>query len=168
MLITEYYKEQNRALHASKKKFGHRGHKHIPKIKSLMNRFGCETVLDYGAGQGDLEKHADFSVHSYDPAVSEFESDPPACDLVVSTDVFEHIEPELLDNVLAHIKDKMNKAGYFVINTREDRTKTLPDGTNPHLITEGLGWWRKRLTRYFKIEKINQCGHHIFAICHKL
>jgi len=162
-LISDYYRKQNELLHESGKKYGHRGHIHIPEIEKIMQGYGCKDVLDYGCGMATLSKHADFPVFNYDPAIKAYSGDPPKCDLVVSTDVLEHIEPELLENVLLHIKEKMKKAGYFVINTRPDVSKTLPDGTNPHKIIKSCDWWFGVLTRYFTIKKTKYDGKNFYA-----
>ena len=164
MLITEYYKNQNKALHLSDKRYGHRGHTHIEKIEELIKEYECEDVLDYGCGMATLSKHAEFPVINYDPAVDEYAEDPIPCDLLVCTDVLEHIEPNCLHDVLKHIRSKMKKAGYLVVNTREDISKTLPDGTNPHKIIQPYGWWTKTLKKYFKIEDRWQIKHHVYYV----
>ena len=163
-LISEQYRKQNRLLHQSGKNFGHRGHRHLDEIRELMERYECKDVLDYGCGKATLSKQADFLVVSYDPAVPKYEADPPQCDAVVSTDVLEHIEPELIDNVLRHIRSKMVVAGYFVINTHKDRSKTLPDGTNPHRLIRSADWWTDKVSEYFTIENIWQEGQHIHMV----
>lgn len=163
MLITDEYRRQNEILHKTAK-YGHRGHTHLPKIREVMEVYDCKTVLDYGCGRATLSKHADFPVVNYDPAT--YPDDPKPCDLLVCTDVLEHIEPGLLNNVLDHMKSKMRVA-YLVINTEPDRSKLLPDGTNPHKIIEGSVWWLKTLSDHFTIDHFYQRKSHVHAICRR-
>jgi hypothetical protein len=65
---------------------------------------------------------------------------PGFADLVVCTDVLEHVEPELLDTVLRHLRSLARKAVFVVIATRPSN-KTLSDGRNAHLIVETAEWW---------------------------
>lgn len=158
MLISDSYREQNKLLHAGPVKYGHRGWMWVDKCEELLRKYAGETVLDYGCGGADLAKKANFPVINYDPAT--FPEDPKPCDIVLCTDVLEHIEPEYLDNVLAHIKSKTGKAGYFSVNTQPDKSKLLPDGTNPHKIIKSHGWWRKKIAAYFTIVSDGETQNH--------
>ena len=73
--------------------------------------------------------------------------------MVVCTDVLEHIEPELLDNVLSHMSKCMLKCGYLVISNVEALT-ILDDGRNAHLIIEDKEWWKTKLSEYFSVESM--------------
>ncbi|MHC4372425.1 MAG: class I SAM-dependent methyltransferase, partial [Planctomycetota bacterium] len=73
------------------------------------------TVLDYGAGTGSLvayvrEQCEKYGCHVpeftlYDPAIPAIAEIPEGrtFDIVTSSDVMEHIEPDCLDDVLAHL-----------------------------------------------------------------
>jgi hypothetical protein len=111
---------------------------------------GLTDVLDYGCGKGNLGIG-----RKYDPAIPEYAKDPDPADLVVCTDVLEHIEPECLEDVLKHIQSKCRKKAFFVISTRPAK-KILPDGRNAHLIIQPSGWWVSTLSRYFSIESTSQ------------
>ena len=141
-LISEQYRKQLVAMHKSLPRFGI-GSKHR---KEFIASLGYENILDYGCGKGRLGIGK-----SYDPAVKEFSEDPAPADLVVCTDVLEHIEPECLDDVLKHIRSKMLKAGYFTIGC-SPAAKKLPDGRNAHLIIKPPEWWVKKLSGYFVIK----------------
>jgi hypothetical protein len=69
---------------------------------------------------------------------------------VVCTDVLEHIEPELIDNVLDHLKDLTRKVAFLAIATRPAR-KNLADGRNAHLIIQPSSWWLAKLFYRFNI-----------------
>jgi hypothetical protein len=104
-----------------------------------------------------LAKAIPFPIWEYDPAIPTKATPPRAADLVVCTDVLEHIEPECLEAVLIDLHRVVLKIGYFIINTGPAR-KTYADGRNTHLLQEGRAWWEKRLSKYFKIGKIIEQG----------
>lgn len=143
ILLTDEYKNLLERMHKKSKVFG-RGSKYR---NEFVNSLGYEDILDYGCGKGKLRVNK-----RYDPAVKEFSAEPEPADLVVCTDVLEHIEPECLEDVLTHIRSKMLKAGYFTISCSPAK-KTLPDGRNAHLIVEPPKWWLKKLSDFFVIEK---------------
>jgi 2-polyprenyl-3-methyl-5-hydroxy-6-metoxy-1,4-benzoquinol methylase len=70
---------------------------------------------------------------------------PKPCDLVVCTDVLEHVEEDKIDSVLDHIFRLSAKSTYLVISTKPAKT-ILPDGRNAHLIIRPLDWWMKKIT----------------------
>ncbi len=83
-------------------------------------------------------------MREYDPAIEGKDGRPVFADLVVCTDVLEHIEPDRLDNVLTHLRTLARRAVFVVINTQPSN-KTLTDGRNAHLIVEPAVWWYERL-----------------------
>jgi hypothetical protein len=95
-------------------------------------------VLDYGCGKGTLDLPG---IRRYDPAVPEYSKLPDPAHLVVCTDVMEHIEPEYVGNTILHIYSLTKRVAYFQIATRKDKSKNLPDGTNPHKTIRKAGWW---------------------------
>lgn len=151
--ITEDYRRLNRELHESGKEYGIYGARHAERVLELMDEYECKTVLDYGCGKGML-KTALFNpdwLHEYDPAIPGKDDRPKEmADLVVCTDVLEHIEPELLDNVLTDLARLTRKATFLVIATRES-IKTLPDGSSPHKIIESPEWWKAKLGEKFLV-----------------
>lgn len=108
-------------------------------------RIGAESAVDYGCGKGRLQECLRIPCVNYDPAVPEFSQVPEPADLVVCTDVLEHIEPECLEAVLQHLRHLGRKGVYAVIATRPDSSKLLADGSNPHKIIKPAQWWQKQL-----------------------
>ena len=88
----------------------------------------------------------------YDPAFPEYGLAQPA-DLVCCIDVLEHIEPELIKNVISHLSSLVLQFGFFTIHTGAAK-KTLPDGRNAHLIQKPSSWWLSLLIQYFEIEHL--------------
>ena len=148
MLISTSYQEQNRQLHELREDYGSRSARHAGKIRELMSQYGCETVLDYGCGKGALVRELP-GAKGYDPALPEYSSPPEPADILVCTDVLEHIEPECLQNVLQDLSRCCGKILYAIIATRP-ASKSLPDGRNAHLIVESAEWWMDQLDPYFK------------------
>lgn len=155
MLITESYRELNARLHKHSDKFGMGGAKWAMRAVSMCRQYGCKTILDYGCGKGALKKSLmAWDVQEYDPAIPGKNHAAPA-DLVVCTDVLEHIEPELLDSVLAHMVSMTDKRLLFCISTKLAKTHLLPDGRNPHLSHHDATWWKDKLGKYFRVADWN-------------
>lgn len=147
MLFTPEYAEEQRKLH-EKGNYGTAALKWGHVVSSLVNSTGARTLLDYGCGsKRSLLKVVDFdhdvTYQGYDPGVPEFSKcDPAEC--VVCIDVLEHIEPELLDNVLDHLQGLTQKVALFTIHTGP-AVKVLSDGRNAHLIQQPADWWLPKL-----------------------
>ena len=150
-LISEEYRQQNAELHRSGR-YGRWGYREAENILKTAKEFRCETVLDYGCGAATLSKSLPLPVTNYDPAIEEYSKLPTEKhDMLVLSDVCEHIEPEYLDNVLETVRSLTEKVAYFVIATSLDGTKTLPDGRDPHLIVEEPYWWVEKIRGYMKV-----------------
>lgn len=150
-LITTKYVEQNRELHGRPGGFGGKGRKWIEPVVALLDRFHATSVLDYGCGQGTLAEElrelgrSELRIDEYDPAVFGKDEMPSCADLVVATDVLEHVEPDCLPAVLAHLRLLARKAVFLVV-ALEPANKILPDCRNAHLILESREWWMDRVT----------------------
>lgn len=140
MLITEEYRQLNSKLHDSNKSYGTSGHLYHEEIRDLASNLGTTDILDYGCGKSTLAMHMPFRIKQYDPAVLKYSTEPKPADLVVCTDVLEHIEPDCLTDVLKHISELTIKVAYFVISTVEAK-KFLEDGRNAHLIIGDVRFW---------------------------
>lgn len=149
LISTDYLAEQ-RILHAAPRGYGGKGDKWADAVLELAQRFDCWSVLDYGCGQGALGRavlsRADrrLSLREYDPAIDGKDGRPAFADLVNCTDVLEHIEPDKLDAVLAHLRGLARRVLFVVVATRPSG-KTLSDGRNAHLILESPEWWCARI-----------------------
>jgi hypothetical protein len=151
-VATPEYRAVLAAMH-SREKWGGKGHRHLDAVLELITRANQlkgglrekVTVLDYGCGRGSLANALKpHRCQQYDPGVPGRDVLPKPSDVVVCTDVLEHIEPEKLDAVLDHI---LRLTGYFahlVISTRPANA-VLPDGRNAHLIVETPDWWLEKI-----------------------
>lgn len=154
MLITEDYREQNRLLHVSDPTFGVGAKKKVDLVTALATKYGTRDILDYGCGKKDLQWALGYDIQNYDPCVDGCDMDPRPARLLVSLDVLEHIEPDLLDNVLQHMKGLMLEAGLLIIAPRESKA-FLPNGQNAHAIVKKKSWWVEQVKRYFTIESVS-------------
>lgn len=149
-LITDEYKKLNEQLHSTNKAYGTSGHKWANAIKMLSEKLGTQDILDYGCGKSTLANNLPFDIKQYDPAVEKHSKSPEQADIVVCTDVLEHIEPDCLIAVLDHIASLAKKAVFLVIHGGAAQ-KTLADGRNAHLIQECEAWWLTMLFPRFRI-----------------
>ncbi len=151
MRITEEYRRANRLLHESNLKYGTSGAKWTKKTAELIAFTKASSVLDYGCGKGLLKIGLPYAnILEYDPAVPGKDAEPQPADLVVCTDVLEHIEPDCLNEVLDHLRQVSLKYAFVNISTRP-AVKSLEDGRNAHLIIQSPEWWKIRIEKYFEI-----------------
>lgn len=148
-LISESYLEMQRILHAAPRGYGGRGDKWAETVIAVAKVYDAQTVLDYACGQGSLKRALDekaphLHVRDYDPAIAGKDGPPGFADLVNCTDCLEHIEPDKLDTVLAHLRSLARKALFVVISLKLT-AKILADGRNAHIIVRPANWWKKRL-----------------------
>jgi uncharacterized Rossmann fold enzyme len=171
-LISEEYLKLNKELYQTNMNYGIGGWRHAETVLEIYNSISGTSILDYGCGKGYLGKSLPFPIWEYDPAIPGKDDTPRIADLVVCTDVLEHIEIDKLDFVLGDIQRCSNKLAFFVIYN-EKSSKTLSNGQNAHQIIESPDWWIKKLKEYFilgepKIEEkaMGICGipkhHYIF------
>lgn len=145
--ISEDYKQQLHTLRANRpasKPWGTTGARNFGEyvLKYINDHNGwIRSVLDFGCGSASLgdfvleRTHVDISWTNYDPGTVEFGDN--SClqrefDLVVSSDVLEHVEPELLSPTIRRLGACARKAQYHHIAC-DPCGLTLPDGRNAHL-----------------------------------
>lgn len=147
-LTSAAYRAQITTLHASTR-WGTDGATHVEAIDAYAAKLDAKTILDYGCGQNTLsdamaKRPVPRRVSGYDPGIPERMKMPKPCDLVVCSDVLEHVEPEKLDAVLDHIWRLTGKGAYFSISVKPARA-ILPDGRNAHICLHEPEWWIERL-----------------------
>lgn len=166
MLIRDDLKEQYNLMHKENKFTGKSLKPHIDDITKLIKDLNIKSVLDYGCGgashyQGDeLSKlWGDVEITLYDPYNDKYKTKPNKfVDLVICTDVMEHIPEEDVRDVLIDIINYADRAIYFCICTKEAK-KNLPDGRNAHLTVRDEEWWDNiigecKLNRHIEIIKV--------------
>lgn len=156
-LISPDYRKLQEQLHKNPL-YGVASETYAPMVGKVMNTYGVERLLDYGAGKGRLGKtlmgqklvdHS-FQLQHYDPAIAEWSEDPEPSEMVACIDVLEHIEPDLIENVLDDLQRLTQSIGLFTIATTPAK-KVLSDGRNAHLIIEPPSWWLPKLLERFEL-----------------
>lgn len=153
-LISDYYKDVLEKEH-TKGNWGVASLHYAPRVASMMKRYGLTEVLDYGAGAGNLEKELarllpDVKVFNYDPGVPKWNSRPEPCKMVACIDVIEHIEPELLDNVLDDLQRVILDHAFISISTTPAR-RILNNGWNAHICIKDPLEWKEIFAKRFTI-----------------
>ncbi len=169
--ITEEYREEMKKLHEkSGAAFGVASTHFAPVVSKLINELNITDVLDYGAGKGMLAKclklDHDVEVHHYEPAVEEWSKKPDSHQLVCCLDVLEHIEPELIDEVLDDLVRCTEFFGIFSIHTGA-AVKTLSDGRNAHLIQAPSSWWLPKIQERFELLAFQANPHGFYVVVRK-
>lgn len=147
--ISKKYLEMQKQLHADPRGYGGRGDKWAGVVVQLALEYGATSILDYGCGQGSLARSlrprlsSVVRIEEYDPAIPGKDQLPSFADMVVCTDVLEHIEPDRLEAVLRHLRTLARKVLWVVVSTKGSN-KTLADGRNAHIIIQPGSWWKQQ------------------------
>lgn len=146
-LISVDYRESQKIMHTNPRGYGGRGDHWKRTVLHVARRYDAQSILDYGCGQGRLGiamRKMGLVCRDYDPAIPGKDGMPSFADLVVCTDVLEHIEPDRLDTVIRHLRALARRAVFVVVATRP-ANKLLPNGENAHLTIESGEWWQARV-----------------------
>lgn len=163
MLITDAYKQQVCDLHATTPGWGTTGRNFAPIVNRIVGDYAIQNILDYGCGKQTLARALpQYRIIGYDPGLPGLDAPPQPADLVVCTDVLEHIEPECLEDVLDDLQRVTRKCGFFTVATTP-AIQQLPDGRNAHLVVEGMRWWLPKLWERFDLISFN-AGENGFQV----
>lgn len=173
-LMSEEYLQLLRKKHADKP-WGGAGHTWADHCSGYLDFIEPRpvTFLDYGCGRGTFKssmeaQHPDeVVVHEYDPGIPEKSQWPEAADVVVCTDVLEHVEEQYVDDTLAALAGLTKKFCFMVIACTLSYS-TLPDGRNTHLTVQPPAWWKDKVKagfgKEFDIHVVEQTkGRAIFS-----
>jgi 2-polyprenyl-3-methyl-5-hydroxy-6-metoxy-1,4-benzoquinol methylase len=146
------YIEQYKILH-QREKYGVSSHERVSWILPSLEALKPKRVLDFGCGRSKLmdilREEYGIETHRYDPAIPEFEKVPAGkFDLVVNTDVMEHIPLGSVNGVLEEIR-ALSENVYFSICTIKAR-QILPNGENAHCTVRPAKWWKSKLEQFFE------------------
>ncbi len=173
-LITEQYRAMQQEMHLNPE-YGIASVQYAPLVRQVVDSMRATELLDYGAGKGRLGEALrqmnpmqPLAVRHYEPAMPQWSAPPEPCRLVTCIDVLEHIEPDLLDNVLDDLKRVTAEVGVFTVHTGP-AVKVLPDGRNAHLTQQPPAWWLPRFLARFELVTFNRMpnGFWIAVEAHK-
>jgi hypothetical protein len=157
------YWDQYKQIHAGKR-YGISGDRTVDRLLEVIDR-SSTSLLDYGAGQANTAKllatalgfDSKDQYYAYDPNVQRRNSRPDRTfDLVVCTDVMEHVPEDEVDNVLVDIWGYVDKEAFFVI-ALQLAGEILPNGENAHCTVQPKEWWEKKLRDvWVNVEEVKQ------------
>ena len=137
----------------------------VPTLMKIVKDNNCKTLLDYGCGKAipyDKERCKEVDLRNpiqelcslesfdlYDPAYEKYATLPDKkYDIVVCTDVLEHIAEQDLDYVLTQILSRSNKVVFLNIcckpalkHFKEGKFK----GKNVHISLFEPDWWGRKI-----------------------
>lgn len=168
MLVSDEYRDILKKTHASagKRGWGNTANtRYFKVIQNLIETYKADEVLDYGAGWGGMkaklaDTNPELTVHEYEPARDDVSMPPEPCGFVVCADVLEHVEPDLLEEVLDDLERVVTDTAYFTIYFQEAK-RTLADGRNAHLIVKPFEWWVRKLSHRFYIRYARHSDHNM-------
>jgi hypothetical protein len=147
MSYSDSYKETLKELHKSKA-FGNKSS--IPQeVIDCIEKYQVNSILDFGCGKGNFmttlkEHYPSIEIFGFDPGNELFSILPNKVDMIYSSDVLEHIEPDHLIETLVDLKARCSKVMYHLIACHPAK-RGMRDGRNAHLIIENPDWWRLKL-----------------------
>jgi len=103
-------------------------------------------------------------MNDYDPSIDHISAMPNPADLVVCTDVLEHVEPEYLTRVLNHIRSLVGKCLLVRVCLVPCTSKRLPDGSDPHRIVKDKQWWLNALGKGFDVKEIHESSDKYLTV----
>lgn len=137
---------------------------HVPEIIQLSKNSNIQTCIDYGCGRARAWKEMKLnklflfeSVYLYDPGIEEFSERPSPADMVICTDVLEHVPEACVDEVLKDICSLAKKIVFLSITTKP-ASKKLIDGTNAHATVKPKEWWQNKLNALDKAIIAHYCS----------
>ena len=160
---SEDYKKLQEQFHQSCPEYGTSGTKYVDHVLGMAAQLKTQDILDWGCGKATLQKGILFPIQNYDPFMPEYVKRPRPANLVVCTDVLEHIEPASLREVLIDLQSLTLQALFLQVATRPAK-KILPDGRNAHLIQQPAAWWLPQLLQHFDLQSFQNNGGEFVAL----
>lgn len=180
----EYYRKLYTDYHDNHAKFlaGKVSPEHVKGITRTVAWWRAQVkntrqprILDYGSGKGFQyltkrihEKWGNVLPYCYDVGVFHLAKRPEGrFDIILCTDVMEHLEaedvPDVLADLRAYVGDRRPACVYMNICCRL-AWKKFDDGSNLHKTVEEPDWWEERIKEAFDGSKIRVERSYIVAI----
>lgn len=146
------YIKQYKLLYKIKKNYGKTSIKLYDMLEKIINDLNISSILDYGCGKSKLldliKKNKKIKVYKYDPAIKKYSKlTKNKVNLVICTDVLQHVPLYDLDRVLKEIKSK-GVYVLFYIKCTNHKTK-LPNKTYANCTVYDKKWWLEKLSNYY-------------------
>lgn len=149
-IIDERLIAQYRELY-ERKCYGQTAQELALEVQCCLLDLKPKVILEYGSGHSKLVDRLEIGesrwVH-YDPAIPAISSVPiRSADLIINTDVMEHIPEHDVDDVLAHHRE-LSPFVFFHITTRA-ASKVLPNGENAHCTVWTPAAWLDAIKKFY-------------------
>lgn len=148
--------ELYRQMHRSKPGYGAGpGGRDVAVLAQVIRERGLSnaaSVVDWGCGTSKVAEKLwpEAKVILYDFAIEGIDDKPTGDhDVLICTDVMEHIPEEEVEGVLSEMRGLADTA-IFVIHTGEAHNR-LPNGENCHCTVRPENWWTARLLDHWTI-----------------
>ncbi len=180
ILISDYWLRQNEYMHKKRPAFGSHGARWgavVFKMIKATEKYMAKKarVLDYGCGKGGLQKtlrNNNVVIDAYDPAIAEHKDElllTKHYNLLVCTDVLEHVEPAYVSNVAnLLVSNLLAKNGIlFAVVSLVPSKKIMPGGCNAHITIRDSAYWIsifKNVGGEIVASNKNKKGVFIFAL----
>lgn len=147
------YIDEYKKLHKEVASFGSGACMYLDEICLIIEELKPKTVLDFGCGKASLIKelnlrYPNIEFYGYDPAIEGRNILPiEHADLVINTDVLEHIPEDILPSVIEKIASISDKC-FFGLHHALAYT-ILPNGENAHCTVKPPIWYYELFLKYF-------------------
>ena len=141
-----------------------------PDVEKLLSwkRYNVQTALDYGCGQHVLAtEFPQVNWTGYDPGIPERAEKPDGkFDLVVCSDVMEHVEEDYVEAVLQEIADYAKQVVFLNIACApaNDRFQSGPrKGKDVHITVKHPTWWEEKVRALdgIHVQEVHALGRQI-------
>ena len=168
-LCNETLTEQYKILYKNNKNY-YKGRLFLlDEIKLVIDYLKPRIVLDYGCGEGAIIKelmdiYTEIKFYDYDPAIPGLDTIPvEKADLVINTDVLEHIPEDILPNVVEKIS-KISQYAFFNLHHAKAST-VLPNGENAHCTIKDRRWYEELFRKYFGYVDMEDGRYDVNSVC---
>ncbi|WP_428049135.1 methyltransferase domain-containing protein [Candidatus Avelusimicrobium caledoniensis] len=150
MSYIDLYKQ----LHKQNPSYGASGYEYCDTVCLVIDYLRPKIVLDFGCGKNSLidllqSKYPDIIFYGYDPAIPDKAHLPvKKADLIINTDVLEHIPEQELPMVLEQIRSLSDKV-FFVLH-HALAYNYLPNGQNAHCTVKPIFWYYHLFENYWR------------------
>lgn len=148
--------EQYKQLHSKVESYGTTSVSYINEVCLIIDFLKPKSILDYGCGKGTLinklkSLYPNVEIIGYDPAIPGIDKLPEniKVDLIINTDVLEHIPEDEIDSTIYKIKSISDNV-YFNLH-HALACALLPDGTNAHCTVRNKYWYNAKFSEYFPV-----------------